>query len=490
LDTYGDVRAPGENAIFYYLNFGRAESYDPKPQKITRAASASLESLLKRLEIPCTADEVIFALGGHSAYGNYIKTRQVMANIVEVETFLSTENMGKIYPLVQASQLPEVSSNPGKKNILFITSEFPDRRSGGGNRVLNFIESLSKENDVYLCTAFHQSHHEIHLSPVEKYCKSILKIPYVNFGGNQVEIREWLHGLPMDIVHYEWLFSLKNYAPDFGKHQIFTYMEAVCLRLLMDMEQMQSLSKEWLDKFEQLSNALLFEFVLAAPLNARVAVTSKDGEFFQKLYPFQEYAVLNHGLSFDDFVIPDVEPEPQTLVFVGNYIHYPNADAMRFFFNKIWAEIRAEMPDTRIYMVGTTPPEDLLQMADGKNIIVTGAVPDVRSYIQKASVCIAPLVSGAGLRGKVIEYAALRRAFVATSIATADLDFKDGVDYFCADQPAEFSQRVIQLLKDPELARKMADRAYNTARKNYDTGRLTGYLLSLYQYLENQSHVG
>jgi glycosyltransferase involved in cell wall biosynthesis len=128
-------------------------------------------------------------------------------------------------------------------------------------------------------------------------------------------------------------------------------------------------------------------------------------------------------------------------------------------------------------------------MADGKSIIVTGAVPDVRPYIQRASVCIAPLISGAGLRGKVIEYAALRRTFVATSIAATDLNFKDGIDYFCADKPEEFSQKIIRLVKNPQLATQMADSAYNTAKKNYGTKCLTGYLLSLYQYLENQSNV-
>lgn len=491
LNTYGNmIRISGYIPLIHFLKYGRAEGYDPRPQEISPVFKASLESLLKRLDISCNVDELIFALSGYSEYGNYIKTRQIVANMVEVETFLSVPKDGKVYSLIQASQLPEVPPNAEKKNILFITSEFPNRHSGGGNRVFNFIEALSKDNDVYLCTAFRQAEDEIYLPALEKCCSSILKVPYINYGGNQEEIRAWLHGLQMDIVHYEWVFSLKNYAPDFGKYQIFTYMESACLRTLMDMERLEPLSKVWLNKFEQLSNALQFEFVLAAPLQVRVAVTTKDGEFSRKLFPFQEYAVLNHGLDFEDFALADVQAEPHTLVFVGNYIHYPNADAMRFFFNEIWEDIRTEIPDTRIYVVGTTPPDDLLQMDDGKSIIVTGAVLDVRPYIQKASVCIAPLISGAGLRGKVIEYAALRRAFVATSIATTDLDFKDGADYFFADHPQEFSQRVICLLKNPELARQMADSAYNTARKNYDTKRLTGCLLSLYQYLENQSNAG
>jgi glycosyltransferase involved in cell wall biosynthesis len=111
----------------------------------------------------------------------------------------------------------------------------------------------------------------------------------------------------------------------------------------------------------------------------------------------------------------------------------------------------------------------------------------VRPYIQKAAVCIAPLVSGAGLRGKVIEYAALRRPFVATSIAVEDLVFQDGRDFLRADAAQDFSQRIIGLLRDPERAREMAASAYETARSNYDTPRLVEFLERFYSYLEFRS---
>jgi glycosyltransferase involved in cell wall biosynthesis len=219
-------------------------------------------------------------------------------------------------------------------------------------------------------------------------------------------------------------------------------------------------------------------------LDARIAVTTKDAEFFRRLDPHLEYTVLNHGLTFDEFVLPEVEPEPNTLVFVGNYLHYPNVDAMIWFFREMWDRIRQEVPDVRIYLVGTTPPAELLSLADGERIIVTGSVPDVRPYIQKGVLCIAPLISGAGMRGKVIEYAALRRTFVATSIATTDLVFEDGRDYLCADTAVEFTEKVIALLKDPGHAAKLGVSACGTARQYYDTAMLVDYLNRVYARLE------
>ena len=136
-------------------------------------------------------------------------------------------------------------------------------------------------------------------------------------------------------------------------------------------------------------------------------------------------------------------------------------------------------------LVGNRPPRAIRDLADGQQVIVTGGVPDVRPYIQKAAVCIAPLVSGAGLRGKVIEYAALRRPFVATSIAVEDLVFQDGRDFLHADTTQDFSQRTIALLRDPQRALQMAASAYETARNNYDTPRLVDFLNRLYNRLES-----
>lgn len=480
------------NKIFYYIQkYGVKESfltirYKAKQRrptiKLDSSTRISLQNILSHLSISLESEQLLTAL--INMLGQE-RTSRIMANIVEVEKFIFTKNNGEVYPIIHASQLPIPLPQTRKRNILFITSEFPNPHHGGGNRVLNFIKTLSAGNNIYLCTAFFTNEHEHILPSLASYCREILKIPFGRFGGNQDEIRNWLGATTIDIVHYEWQRSLENYAADFGRTQIFTFMEAVSLRLLMDMERLPPLSAIWLEKLEELAYALWLEFVQASKVDARIAVTKKDAKYFSNLYPFQEYAVLNHGLDFDEFTLPDIEAEPYTLIFVGNYLHYPNADALEFFFNEIWENIRMEIPDIRIYVVGANPPDNLLRRSDGKQIIITGTVADVRPYIQKASVCIAPLISGAGLRGKVIEYAALHRPFVATSIASTDLVFKDGIDYFCADTPLEFSDKIITLLKDPQLARRMAEAAYVTARQNYDNQLLTRYLLSLYEHWEN-----
>jgi len=450
--------------------------------EVDSAALAALREVLTHMKMSVSESNLLDALKAAFAEDKYY---QMLEDLFSFEQFITAEpHENPVFEIIQTAQLPKHAEPTRRRRILFVTSQFPNPYNGGGNRVLNFIKILSQNNDIYLSTCFIPNEDGPELSKIEPYCRSIQTIPYWQFGENQSMIREWLQGVHMDIVHYEWPRSLENYDPAYGQVQIFTYMESVSLRLKMDMDKMQLLSQPWLEKFVQLAYALRLELADAAQLTARIAVTTRDADFFKDIYPRQKYAVLNHGLTFDEFSLEDVEPEPDTLVFVGNYRHYPNMDAMEFFFDEIWPAICQEIPGVRIYLVGPNLPEKLTRLADGQRIITTGGVPDIRPYLQKASIGIAPLITGAGMRGKVIDYAAMRRTFVATSLAVTDLVFENGVDFFCADNAPEFSQKIITLLKDQAMARKMSSSAFNTARQNYDNNRLTEFLVRFYDYLE------
>lgn len=452
----------------------------PKDLSFDRAAAESLGGLFGRLGLDADAARALSLYREQYRSSRYF---QFLLDLFTLERSLEERAGGPAAPIVKASELPPISQPAARRNILFVTSQFPSPLHGGGNRVLNFMRILSQTHDVYLASAFNPAEDGEAYRQASPSCRSILKLPVFGYGGQQARILAWLGDRRMDVVHYEWPHSLANYDASLGKIHIFTYMEAVGLRLLMDMESLRPLSASWMQKFAELVPILRRELADSAPLEARIAVTMKDAEFFHRLDPCQEYTVLNHGLTFEDFTLPEAPAEPHTLVFVGNYQHYPNMDAMNWFFEGVWPEVQRQAPEARLFVVGANPPEALKAQQDGRNVFVTGGVPDVRPYIQKASFCIAPLISGAGLRGKLIEYAALRRTFVATSIAATDLLFEEGRDFFRADNHTDFAWKIVRLLKDPELAARMGTSAFETARTNYDTPRLTEFLERIYARL-------
>jgi glycosyltransferase involved in cell wall biosynthesis len=124
------------------------------------------------------------------------------------------------------------------------------------------------------------------------------------------------------------------------------------------------------------------------------------------------------------------------------------------------------------------------EILQDKNIIITGQVDDVKPFIQNAMVCIAPLISGAGLRGKVIEYAALKRTFVASPIAMEDIDFKNGEDFYLAEEPHEYIKYIIELLNNTEKRNNFSASVYKKVIEKYDTKKLITYL----EYFYNQNN--
>jgi len=371
-------------------------------------------------------------------------------------------------------------------NILFITGQFPNPVHGGGARLMDRIKIMSRNHNIYLYSSFDKDKDTAACEELGAYCKQIEAVPFYAFEGSVENAKAFVGNVPMDIVHYEWPRALTNYDRSLGKHHIFTHMEAVSLRLLRDLASQPQLSPGWVHTMLELLKALKVELVDSERMDCHVVLTQQDGEFLSRFCPGRLYFVLSHGVSLDEFSIPDRDPEDDTIAFVGNYLHYPNEDAVEFFCESILALIQDRIPDLKVYLVGADPTPPVLSRHDGRHVFVTGTVDDIKPYLQRASVCIAPLISGAGYRGKVVEYAALKRACVATSIAATDLPFEDGRDIIIADDPELFADRVVYLLQHPDAAREMAESAHRQVRLHYDNRQLVQHLYGVYAHLERE----
>jgi len=452
-----------------------------KTYPLSNAELDTLNVLLQQLDIHLPAGELLDYLAPLMTDGD-------VNLLVALLNFLTGQRTAQPRPsrVIRADELPSaLSAASVRLNILFVTGEFPNPVHGGGGRVADFIKVLSRHHNVYVYTVFDPDQDATAYEFLKPYCRNIQAInEYQAFEGHPERIRQFLAHLPdMDIVHYEWPRSLTNYDPAWGKRHLFTYMEAVSLRVWMDLRHRPPLSTDWLRKIVILIRSLKIELVDAAQIEALIAVTEQDANFLATLKSGGDYYVLNHGVDFDQFCLPDHPPEPEALAFVGHFLHYPNEDAMQFFFDKILALIRKQVPGVKVYVVGAEPTAKIRSYHDGRQVIITGTVPDVRPYIQRAAVCIAPLITGAGLRSKVIQYAALRRACVATSVAMIDLNLADGQEVFIADDPNVFADKVVFLLQNPSVAERMAAAAYERVRCNYDTSKLTAQLYNIYTHL-------
>jgi polysaccharide biosynthesis protein PslH len=173
---------------------------------------------------------------------------------------------------------------------------------------------------------------------------------------------------------------------------------------------------------------------------------------------------------------PRPDPGGQTLLFCGSLDMYPNQEAVKYFFEAIWPGLRSRHKDIEIYIVGRQPPEWLKARAGTDNRLhVTGFVDDVRSYFQKATICICPIREGGGTRLKILDSLAMGVPVIATSFACSGLNLRHDRDVIMSDNADEFGRQVEQLLDRADLrlriglaGRRMVEREYswNVVGKN------------------------
>ncbi len=142
--------------------------------------------------------------------------------------------------------------------------------------------------------------------------------------------------------------------------------------------------------------------------------------------------------------------ESSDLLFVGNFNHLPNRDAIPFFCKDIFPIILNKLPEVKLYIVGNNPPEEIKAWSSPQ-VIVTGYVPDLTPYLKKARISVNPLRYGAGMKGKIGEALSWGLPVVTTSIGAEGMGLIDGKEALIADLPQEFAQRVIQGYQDPVL---------------------------------------
>jgi glycosyltransferase involved in cell wall biosynthesis/GT2 family glycosyltransferase len=161
------------------------------------------------------------------------------------------------------------------------------------------------------------------------------------------------------------------------------------------------------------------------------------------------------------------------VVFVGNFKHTPNVDAVLDFHERVWPLIKPGLPGARLTIVGAAPPEAVLALGRD-DVDVTGWVPQVEPYLDAARVSVAPLRYGAGVKGKIGEALGRGLPVVTTRVGAEGMELRDGEHALVADGADEFARAVLNLHQDPELWNRVsaAGRAHIDERLGPEAARI------------------
>lgn len=143
---------------------------------------------------------------------------------------------------------------------------------------------------------------------------------------------------------------------------------------------------------------------------------------------------------------------PDTVVFVGNFWHAPNVDALEWFVTAVWPIVTADVPTATLVVAGSHVWSKVEELGEAPGVAVRGYVDDLVALYDEASVVVAPIRYGAGVRGKVCEALADAVPVVSTTVGIEGLDLRPGQDLLVGDEAPAFAAAVIHLLTNVEEA--------------------------------------
>lgn len=201
------------------------------------------------------------------------------------------------------------------------------------------------------------------------------------------------------------------------------------------------------------------------PLN--IMVSDKDAQTLAQLVPGARTAVIPNGVDTDYFQ-PRTAADDPVMIYTGGMNMFANRDAVEWFIDAIWPRIKAKVPNAKFLAVGQRPSTRVrTAAAEDPSIEAPGFVPDVRSWVERASVYVVPLRVGGGTRLKVLDAMAQGKAIVATRIGAEGIVGEHGAEFIFADDPDAFANAVIDVLKDKALRERLGVAARARAESDY-----------------------
>jgi sugar transferase (PEP-CTERM/EpsH1 system associated) len=223
---------------------------------------------------------------------------------------------------------------------------------------------------------------------------------------------------------------------------------------------------KWVYRIEA-DRLLAYERSIARRFSHALVCTAAEKHDFERCFPGIGVSLVGNGVDLDYFHSSGTTKRPASLVFTGVMDYFPNVDAVTWFCERILPAVQAQIPDAALTICGSRPSAAVLRLARRRGVTVTGRVPDTRPFLDAAEVFVAPLRVARGVQNKILEALAMGLPCVASSTAWRGTVIPAGDGILVTDDPAEFAERVVRLLKDPALRAAMAGKARAAVEANY-----------------------
>lgn len=373
------------------------------------------------------------------------------------------------------------------RNILIIDDEWPEIYSGKAIRILNIYKRMrqwcnphflyignqnAKNMELYkdIFCSVNCVHVSAETSIIKRITNAIRFLPgeyktLKNTSNQRIEseIKELIGKLNIDLLHIFSYFTAQ-YAENIQIAKIWDVGDSFALALWREIA-----GKALVNKLRTLYYILKiyrYESRMISKYDKTIFVGIKD---FKVHYAAEKkISLISNGIDHDYYRENQSDHKIEnSLIFTGHMKFKPNHDAIKFFLNDLYPAIIKKEPSTQLFIVGAEPPADLVALNGKNGITVTGYVDDIRSYINRAAIFIAPLINGSGIKNKILQAMSMSLPVISTKLGAEALNVTSD-EVIIVNTKEEFINAVTSLLTDKnkrenlgKMARKKIENEYS-----------------------------
>jgi glycosyltransferase involved in cell wall biosynthesis len=306
-----------------------------------------------------------------------------------------------------------------------------------------------------------------------------LRMAYATCAEMEQMVRSAIKANPPDVIYVERWRPLQHVSRESGVPIICDPTDSMIL-----YNKRLAASGRWWERIvgaEEYSRFLHYEPALARRADLTIFCSAVDRDCVLALDPGINCEIVPNGVDCEHFFRKqESEAEPGYIIFTGNFGYKPNVLAVNYFVKNVFPAIRrGATAAVKCLVVGNGATRAFRVTGHARDLEFVDFVPDLRPFLAKATVAVAPLVVGTGVSNKVLEAFAVGTPVVATRLACGDLPVRDGEHLYLADDPQLFAARVLELLGNASLRRQMAEKSRAFVESQYDWGIVTRKLEDL-----------
>jgi glycosyltransferase involved in cell wall biosynthesis len=393
--------------------------------------------------------------------------------------------------------------------ILILTNKMPYPPIDGGSiATLNMIKGLHRAGNQVTCMALNTNKHKFPVKQIPpelggsirfigidcdtsirplKLLSNLLfsREPYIarrfNFKAFRAALKKLLYEESFDIIQLEGPYPGQYLDLVREKSQARVSLRAHNIEHLIWKR--KALNENSLLRKAYLSNMAgrlkAYELELAQAVDILVPISEPDASFFREKGIHIPTVTIPAGLDTVNYPFTEL-PAGLSICFIGALDWLPNQEGLLWFLRNVFDRLLMALPELKFHVAGRNAPRHFEKKLKHPQILYHGEVENALDFIRSHRVMVAPLLTGSGIRIKILESMALGRPVVTTLTGLEGIPASNRQHLMVEDDPEMFSSRLVELLLDTKESERLVREARELIDRYFDTFELSKRLSQFY----------